>query len=322
MRRHFRRLVAVLDGTPTGFRGQSLVEMTVTLPIFLIMLAGMVEVGWFANNYLILSDVVRTSGRFGSVRDPLLWEEGQEKNYNLLDCDLADTTYNKNRLESINEPPVSLPGFFSGEETMGDLSYYDGVACSAVNNMVPLDFKDEEDDIIVSVIAYARYPIGCDFDNSTPHNPPCTELRVSGRYPAGQNECGGGDYRDPFDVDQDGQATVPEDDTRFDVGQDGIRGYVFRGNERSGDCIGSRFDLRWIEQRLHRSLMETNQQTGESPNISDLERNYIPNFALILVEISWNSHQLLHLPLYSWIGDPVRIHVWSIFPVSAAEPDF
>ena len=59
MRGRLRRLLAVLDGTPTGTRGQSLVELTLTLPILLVMLMGLTEIGWYANNYLTLLDVVR-----------------------------------------------------------------------------------------------------------------------------------------------------------------------------------------------------------------------------------------------------------------------
>ena len=45
-----RRLLAVLDGTPTGTRGQSLVELTLTLPIT-GHADGPDRIGWYANNY-------------------------------------------------------------------------------------------------------------------------------------------------------------------------------------------------------------------------------------------------------------------------------
>mgnify|MGYP001013003906 CR=1 FL=1 len=59
MRATFRRLLDLLDGRPTGARGQSLVELTLTLPVLLVMLMGLTEIGWYANNYLTLLDVVR-----------------------------------------------------------------------------------------------------------------------------------------------------------------------------------------------------------------------------------------------------------------------
>ena len=87
MRATFRQILAMLDGAPARTRGQSLVELTLTLPLLLIMLLGLTEIGWYANNYMTLLDVVREAGRFGSVRDPMLWLSGEELNYERLDCD-------------------------------------------------------------------------------------------------------------------------------------------------------------------------------------------------------------------------------------------
>lgn len=323
MRRSLKTLVALLDGAPTGMKGQSLVELSVTMPIFLIMLIGMVEVGWYANNYLILSDVVRSAGRFGSLRDPILWPAGEEKNYNRLDCELLENAFNKTQLENVASPPTSIPGGFIGPES-NDLGYFDGVACAAIANMAPLEFKDLEDDIIVSVFSYARFPLGCDNDPATTATE-CTDIRVTGRYPIGQNECDD-DTRDPFDFTGNNTLDVVEQvtDTQgyegFDGGglnNEGMRGYVFRGNENHDGCIGSQYSVGWMENRLHQSVI----QGDNAQNLTNLERGLIPNYGLVLVEMYWNSYQLLQLPLYSWVGNPLRLHVWSIFPVTAAEPD-
>jgi hypothetical protein len=56
-------------------------------------------------------------------------------------------------------------------------------------------------------------------------------------------------------------------------------------------------------------------------SLTATERGFLPNYGLVLVEMQWNSYQLLGLPFFSWIGNPVTIKIWGMFPVSAAEPD-
>jgi len=314
MRQTIHKALAILDGTPTGIRGQSLVELSLTMPIFLVMLIGMVEMGWFANNYLILTDVVRSAGRFGSIRDPLDWVPGEEKTYHRLDCDViangGETTFNKLPTELVTSPPVTLPGFSNGVETQ-DLGFYDGVACAAIANMAPLEFKDEEDDIVVSVFGYVRWPdcgggVAC--------------IRIAARYPRLQNECGE-DTFDPFDVNRNGAADSFEDATGWDAAtNEGFRGYVFRGNQVTDDdpaCLGSRFSTPEMEEMLQRTLtLEDLEQT-----LSSTEIEHLANYGMVLVEIQWNSYQLLGLPLFTFIGNPIQVHIWGLFPVSAAEPD-
>jgi hypothetical protein len=71
-----RNIIKVLDSQPgrrRGARGQSLVELTLTAPILFIMIISAVEVGFLANNYLILLDAVREGGRFAVTENPLQW---------------------------------------------------------------------------------------------------------------------------------------------------------------------------------------------------------------------------------------------------------
>ena len=246
MGRTFTKMLAVLDGRPIGVKGQSMVELTLTLPIFIIMLIGLVEVGWFANNYLILTDVVRAAGRFGSIRDPLEWPDGDEKAYHRMDCDVlaggGASTFNKlgNEDPPVTSFPVSLPGFTDdpGYETQ-DLGYYDGVACAAIANMAPLEFNDEEDDLVVSVFSYAVL-------SNCGSGSPC--VRVTGRYPHRQNECADDDF-DPFDYNRNRIVDGTEDPAQADGvnvpnNSEGFRGYVFRGNlipTEDDTCRGSEY---------------------------------------------------------------------------------
>ncbi len=50
-------------------KGQSLVEMTVLLPILLLLLSGLIEFGFMFNEYLSVQDAVRNAARFASDSD-------------------------------------------------------------------------------------------------------------------------------------------------------------------------------------------------------------------------------------------------------------
>jgi hypothetical protein len=317
MQKGLKKFLAVLDGRPTGMRGQSLVELAITFPIFMLMMVGMVEIGWFANNYLILSDVVRSAGRWGSLRDPMEWVQGEEKNYQRLDCDIRGDTYNTYTQPGepdVTSRPITLPGFFDGTEG-SDLGFFDGVACSVITNMPPLRLNDDQDDIVVSVFSYGR------FDNCG--SGPC--IKVTGRYPSGQNECED-DSRDPFDFINNNIFDPEEELSDYPAfnpidgggrSSDGFRGFVFRGNQlATTSCLGSKFSLDWMEERLNAGLVDESV-----PDMTALELGMIPNYGLVLVEVTYGSDQLLGLPFFTWAGDPIVIHIWSIFPVSAAEPD-
>lgn len=47
-------------------RGQNLVEMSLLLPIIMVLFAGMIEVGFSAHAYLVVSSAAREGARFGS----------------------------------------------------------------------------------------------------------------------------------------------------------------------------------------------------------------------------------------------------------------
>ena len=53
-------------GKKPGQSGQSLVELSLVLPIFLMLLAGLVEIGDALNSYLTVIDASRDAARLGS----------------------------------------------------------------------------------------------------------------------------------------------------------------------------------------------------------------------------------------------------------------
>jgi hypothetical protein len=309
MRVTLRRILAVLDGAPTGTRGQSLVELTLTLPILLVMLLGLTEIGWYADHYLTLLDVVREAGRAGSTRpDVMLWPDGDEKNYNRMDCDTDPITFNTptGDYTSPPGPDLSAWGYTIGDERPE--GYYDGVACSVLRNMAPLEFNDKTDDIVVSVFSFFLL------------NPDTTpQVRIYGRYPARANECQNDDQYDPFDWNHDGLGgSMNEDPGFFDSGSDNVRGYVFRGNHQSDSgasvkCLGSEYSTLDIEKML--------DFQGDPDRARKIQR--VQNNGLVLVEIYWDHHQLFGLPWFNFgpLENAQTIHVWAFFPVTAAEPD-
>ena len=52
-------------------RGQSLVEFTIMLPVLLVMLSGLIEMGFMLNSYLDVIDAARETARFAANQDPI-----------------------------------------------------------------------------------------------------------------------------------------------------------------------------------------------------------------------------------------------------------
>src|SRR5436190_1893204 len=92
--------------------GQSLVELTLALPVLLLMLTGLLEFGFALNQYLNALDAAREGARFASDGDPT----GRDT---LTDCSSAD--------------------------------FYMQAACIAEQTMDPIGLNSARDDIVISV---------------------------------------------------------------------------------------------------------------------------------------------------------------------------
>ncbi len=298
MKNPLKMAIAILDRTPATTKGQSLVELTLTLPILLIMLMGLLEVGWLANNYLILVDVTREAGRFGATKDPTEWNEAMMTySYQYMDCDTRDDLFTliPGDGQTTYQGP-NLPGYDFGID--GPQNYFDSIACTVVIGMQPLEFKDDRDDVVISVFTYIVDAAG--------------NAIITGRFPGNSNRCADDD-RDPFAP----PFLLPDDRDQTRVSDDieNQRGYLFRGNFAEAGCRGSKFSL----QRMTDLLNRTSIFDDGSP-LTNPERDQIPNNGILLVEVFWEHEQLLGLPFVSWLANPIDLHVWSFFPVSAAEP--
>ncbi len=323
MRRVLKKLLTLLDGAPAPVeavggtrsrnwrRGQSLVELTLVMPILIIMFLGLVEIGWLANNFLILLDVTRGAARFGATNNPLEWVSPAEHYLERMDCnDYPGGSYvdfPDNRVYLPISDTSHLPSVFvTGVD--GPIGFYDGVACAAVQNMSPLVFNTAADDVVVSVFGYVVEDFGTGAGE---------QVRVTGRFPARQNECSNEPY-DPFDVNRNHIRDPREDQAGMYDGyeetgpsdnDENIRGYVLTGHHRVSDypsCIGSEFSTARVEAMLN--------------GASALENRHSPNNGLLLVEMFWHHSQLLNLPWFSIIGNNFELHIWSMYPVTSAEP--
>ncbi|MCC7451527.1 MAG: hypothetical protein IT324_29225, partial [Anaerolineae bacterium] len=177
----------------------------------------LVEVGFAANNYLILMDVVRGAGRAAVNLDPVFWDPAKRptydaRSYERMDCDTIDKTFQlKSNTAAPGDPerseangvgprgkkgPLALPAGLGYHLNVNDSStygFFDEVACQITKSMEPLIFNDNwdtgkedptqpigRDDIIVSAISYATMSVncaGCSFANA--YNPD-SETPVAG----------------------------------------------------------------------------------------------------------------------------------------------
>jgi len=131
-------------------RGQSLVELAIFLPIFIIIIAGIVEMGYYINRYLNLLDASREGARYGADLDPIgTGTASGNPSYN--------PAYNHNS-----------PGFTGAVPNCDDSGlndFYAVLACYAEQNMAEtLDPSNGYDDIVISaftisngIVCYGSY---------------------------------------------------------------------------------------------------------------------------------------------------------------------
>jgi hypothetical protein len=107
-----------------------------------------------------------------------------------------------------------------------------------------------------------------------------------------------------------------------------VRGFILTGNMRASTsdgvvddgCYGSSFFIgdgsSTLDPRRDLLAILTSQGlTADSP----LLKQAMLNGAMVIVEVTWTHHQLFGFPPLSLLGNPT-LYVWSVFPVTAAEP--
>ena len=320
------KIIQTLDGTPAVYgkrqTGQSLVELALITPILIILIMGLVEIGWFANNYLILLEVSRVGARNGTVLtgdfSPLSWNNKASLNPDVAAPpagEIAPFLY-----RDCNNPNESNFGFFNL------------IACVMLASMDPLELRDDNgvDDIVVSafsVQAVDRATIN--LVSPPPGAAAGINAVVVARYPTNANECdlsptntvSAQEPRDPFDF-----ASAAQYDDDELVGYDPVsgtvrerqRGFVWAAQhhiEGLPYCYGSEWTVQEVEQLMN--LPNFSLTTGQ-------QRDKLPNQGMVLVDMFWQHELLLKNPVFNpvfnMLGERTIISVWAAFPVPAIEP--
>ena len=159
MRKLLNTILRMLDGTPQRLqgreRGQTLMEMAFITPVLIVMVVGIVEIGWYANNYLILLEVTRVGARQGTVLtgdlSPLSWVEPATTHpiayllnngyttspsgsgFNGMGVDAGMTADGSAPADALNFRDCSIVGQFSG--------FYNFIACTMIESLDPLTLK-------------------------------------------------------------------------------------------------------------------------------------------------------------------------------------
>lgn len=235
MRRVLKKLLDILDGTPAEYgirqRGQSVLELALISPLLVILIAGLAEIGWFAQNYLTLLEVTRVGARTGTVQQnetsPLFWEDG--KNGLLAGAVLPPSTA-ANYAAYLGQYRNC-----NAADPNARIGFYNFLACVMLNSMNPLRSEGFEagtidpdtgavypDDIVISAFAVQAIQPLVDIPNAglrsrinwplsdptlvTYGNVPSADSPqgvVVGRYPSNANECSTTNERDPFNYISD-----------------------------------------------------------------------------------------------------------------------
>ncbi|NWG16352.1 MAG: pilus assembly protein [Chloroflexi bacterium] len=281
MRRLLKTLVELLDGTPAVYgdrrRGQSVVELALVTPILIVLLMGLVEVGWFANNFLILLETTRVGARYGTVQQgdtsPLSWNN--------------DGSLVPNSIQNFYPPDLTTDtqriGVRDCNSVVADARYrgfYSVLTCVMLQSMDPLDFKqgaapdggEFPDDFTISVFALqlidpARVPAAhrnklavVDLPNLTVDQEKLLpRVLVVGRYPTNANEC---------TVDDEGNGFAWDSRDPFDYLTDNVRTYDLRKDEFGNDLPNIE------ENRIYYELSGYDPFNAGDPNSFERQRGF------------------------------------------------
>lgn len=222
MRRVLKQILQILDGTPAVYgspvRGQSVVELVLVTPLLIMLIMGLAEIGWFANNFLILLETARIGARYGTVQtndtSPLNWNNAYS-----LSPDAFPASYG-----IPNNPPANDPKLLDAyrrrkcsqiKEKQEYQGFYNVIACVMLNSMSPLPFRsavtDQDDivednpnnidDIVISAFSLQTLNVSDSWANKGTYRTDAQkslvpgiatnqqQVLVVGRFPTNANEC-------------------------------------------------------------------------------------------------------------------------------------
>lgn len=361
MRNFARRFLEILDSPPRrGARGQSMVELALTAPILFMMVIGTAEIGFLANNYLIVLDAAREGGRFAVLQNPLSWHKNLTtaggdpltRDYEHNDCETTKTdpggSYHVNAKVrddaagfTVVAHPAAIGGYASAGNESSSLGFYDSVMCQVVAGLDPLMFNYATDDIVVSVVSYASRCVGWIVANTNPppdqpacYADPVTQTRpignrklwVTGRYPLTNRKCvsaagtPGIDSRDPFATPGVTPVFIPLPGKN----NNDVRGFIVTGKLIGAtNCYGSRF---YVDDSFVGDY-NIQYRLNSLPAINGVDgtsiQGYAPSGSMVIVELWWSHGQLFNFFPFNLFNDAngkIPFHVWMMFPLTSAEP--
>ncbi len=360
MKRFLRKIIAILDGTPTVYgekqRGQSLVELTLTIPILAIMFVGLVEVGWFAQNYLNLLE----ASKVGARRGPFLNDNNSPAAFfDRFTLEGEDAWQPPDDIFTPGQTDIRYTSRGIGDNGCNDIpadqfGFYNLISCTVRDALAPMEFrKNGLDDIVISAFSLEHVDIGTDLDhdggfyaglNNADEFEDGPQVIVVGRWPSLANECFGSgiltevkDERDPFDWLEDGDLNVHHDHTNllvemhylddlgdpqpyFDSGREDQRGWMLYGQREIETSDGQRsecFGSSWTMTEMQDAM--NLKDFIDAPAAPDDAEKFLPSQGVVLVELFWD-HDLMFedFPLLSSRYSPFHYMLGNNDPESTA----
>lgn len=148
-----RRNTALSAESSTPDRGQGLLEFALFLPILLLLIAGVVEVSLYANDYMTILDASREAARFGANLDP---EFTRHHPFDMRDGATKFPDVRPPALGGVMTSTGLLEVCRNGRTT----NFYYAVACLAYQNLPEVGFSSLDplkgDDIVISVVGVTK----------------------------------------------------------------------------------------------------------------------------------------------------------------------
>lgn len=337
-----KKIFEILDGTPAVYgqhsRGQSLVEMALVTPLLIVLLMGLAEIGWFANNYLILLETTRVGARYGAVQtgdtSPLLWPNEASL---LPELQLDAATFAKAQDYRVCSNLDYKP------ETR---RFYNTIVCRMFDAMSPLEFRADDpskpaapdngngiDDIVVSAFSLQslnpvdpNIPTAMRNTIDLVNGRPSTEQQVVvvGRYPTNANECSNDtaadkDTRDPFNYINYTVAGYTIGNRNYivpsgadveanrlyyelvgdDTGAERQRGFAFTGQHIILSTRGLAAGQQCYGSEWTLDRVEQLMNVANFSILNQSQRSKVPSEGLILVEMFWQHSLLLRNPVFN-----------------------
>jgi hypothetical protein len=202
------------------------VELALITPILIVLFSGMVEIGWFANNYLTLLDVTRAGARRGATLQNQMAPQGWNNMASYMPTQMLPLDWQAQRIGFMpynsdasiadqelsaragfrpsENPSIPLDYQSSGCGSTQFLGFYNDIVCTMQSSLSPLTLDRENgvDDVIVSAFALEVIDPRRNIPPDTPGlldqpwlggNRPIPgdvpQAVVVGRYPSNANEC-------------------------------------------------------------------------------------------------------------------------------------